>query len=361
MALMNCPRINSSRAKSLLEKVGSAVEIFQRRTELPQLDSEIHPDIVRLLDCPEAFKKAEKEMEFIEKNHLTCLTFFDERYPFRLRECVDAPVMLFYKGNADLNRLHVISIVGTRRATDYGKQFCATFLRELAALCPDILVVSGLAYGIDVCAHRGALENGLSTVGVLAHGLDRIYPAAHRKTAVDMLATGGLLTEYFSGTEPERYNFVGRNRIVAGMSDAVIVVESAEKGGSLITAELAGEYNRPCFAVPGRVTDEASRGCNRLIASQGAQLIESAEDFMQAMNWMSVKQKEKEGIQRELFPELSDDEKTIVRVLTGRDGVNVNTLSVESNIPYHSLSATLLELEMKGVVKQLVGGMVRLV
>ena len=277
----------------------------------------VNPGVVTALDCPAAFLRAEQEMEFVEKNRLSCLTLKDEAYPSRLRECEDAPIVLFFKGNTDFNRLHVIDMVGTRRATDYGKQFCADFLRDLAVLCPDVLVVSGLAYGIDIHAHRAALANHLPTVAVLAHGLDRIYPYVHRKTAIDMLAQGGLLTEFLTGTNPDKHNFVSRNRIVAGMSDATIVVESAAKGGSLITAELAG------WAV----------------AEQPART---------------------EGIQRNLFPELTEEEELVVRILMRQGDLHINAMVVEADIPVNRMSALLFELEMKGVVKAMVGGVYHL-
>ena len=252
-------------------------------------------------------------------------------------------------------------MVGTRRATDYGKQFCAGFLRDLAALCPDVLVVSGLAYGIDIHAHRAALANNLPTVAVLAHGLDRIYPHLHRKTAIDMLAQGGLLTEFLSETNPDRHNFVSRNRIVAGMSDATIVVESAAKGGSLITAELAEGYHRDCFAVPGRVTDESSIGCNRLIRDNKAALIQDAEEFVQVMGWGAAGQPaRREGIQRNLFPELTEEEELVVRILMRQGDLHINALVVEADIPVNRMSALLFELEMKGVVKAMVGGVYHL-
>ena len=239
IALTLCPGIGRIGAKRLIDGMGSAVEVFCRRRELPEIMPGVNPGVVAALDCPAAFLRAEREMEFVEKNRLSCLTLKDEAYPSRLRECEDAPVVLFFKGNTDFNRLHVIDMVGTRRATDYGKQFCAGFLRDLAALCPDVLVVSGLAYGIDIHAHRAALANNLPTVAVLAHGLDRIYPHLHRKTAIDMLAQGGLLTEFLSETNPDRHNFDSRNRIVAGMSDATNVEESAATGGSINKADKA--------------------------------------------------------------------------------------------------------------------------
>ncbi len=361
IALTLCPGIGHIGAKRLVDTVGSAAEVFRLRAELPERYPDIfHASVVTALDNPSAFLQAEKELEWAEKNRVECLTLADERYPSRLRECEDAPVVLYFKGNADLNRLRVVSMVGTRRATDYGKQFCADFLRDLSELCSDVLVVSGLAYGIDVHAHRAALSNGLSTVGVLAHGLDRIYPAVHRKTAVDMLAEGGLLTEFPTGTNPDRHNFVSRNRIVAGMSDAVIVVESATKGGSLITAELAEGYHRDCFAVPGRATDEYSRGCNQLIRDNRAALINDASDFVKAMNWgRSEESRKTAAVQRTLFPELTDEEARVVKILS-RDDLHINTLVVEANIPVNRMSAILFELEMKGVVKALVGGVYHL-
>ena len=361
IALTLCPGIGHIGAKRLVDTVGSAAEVFRLRAELPERYPDIfHASVVTALDNPSAFLQAEKELEWAEKNRVECLTLADERYPSRLRECEDAPVVLYFKGNADLNRLRVVSMVGTRRATDYGKQFCADFLRDLSELCSDVLVVSGLAYGIDVHAHRAALSNGLSTVGVLAHGLDRIYPAVHRKTAVDMLAEGGLLTEFPTGTNPDRHNFVSRNRIVAGMSDAVIVVESATKGGSLITAELAEGYHRDCFAVPGRATDEYSRGCNQLIRDNRAALINDASDFVKAMNWgRSEESRKTAAVQRTLFPELTEEEARVVKILS-RDDLHINTLVVEANIPVNRMSAILFELEMKGVVKALVGGVYHL-
>lgn len=361
IALTLCPGIGHIGAKRLVDGVGSAVDVFRLRCELPQLLPGVNPSVVTALDAPAAFLRAEREMEFVQKNRLSCITLNDEAYPSRLRECEDAPLVLFFKGNTDFNRLHVLNMVGTRRATDYGKQFCADFLRDLSALLPDVLVVSGLAYGIDIHAHRAALANNLSTVAVLAHGLDRIYPYVHRKTAIDMLARGGLVTEFLSETNPDRFNFVSRNRIVAGMCDATLVVESAAKGGSLITAELAEGYNRDCFAVPGRTSDAASIGCNQLIRDSKAALVQSAEDFVRAMNWMPVGEEHKpRAVQRNLFPELTADEKCVVRILSRQGDLHINSLVVEADIPVNRMSSMLFELEMKGVVKAMVGGVYHL-
>jgi len=361
IALTLCPGIGHRGAKLLVDEVGSAVEVFQHRREINDLVPDAAPRVSEALDCPEAFQRAEEEMTFVEKNHITCLTLQDEAYPSRLRECEDAPVVLFFKGNADFNKLHVIDMVGTRKATDYGKQFCADFIRDLAALVPDVMIVSGLAYGIDIYSHRAALQNHLSTIGVLAHGLDRIYPYVHRQTAVEMLENGGLLTEFLSGTNPDAFNFVSRNRIVAGMSDATIVVESAAKGGSLITAELAQGYGRDCFALPGRHSDALSKGCNLLIRDNKAALIENAEDFVKAMGWQSSAIVKPQNVQRELFLDLTKEEQCIVDILRKQGDLQVNTLVVQSNIPVNKISMLLFNLEMKGVVRAMVGGVYRLI
>ena len=361
IALTLCPGIGHIGAKRLIDGMGSAAEVFRQRKELPELLPGVSPAVVAALDNPAAFLRAEHEMEFVEKNRLTCLTLKDESYPSRLRECEDAPVVLFFKGNTDFNRLRVIDMVGTRNATEYGKQFCADFLRDLSASCPDVLVVSGLAYGIDIHSHRAALANYLSTVAVLAHGLDRIYPYVHRKTAIDMLENGGLLTEFLTETNPDRHNFVSRNRIVAGMSDATIVVESADKGGSLITADLAVDYHRDCFAFPGRINDEYSKGCNRLIRDNKASLLLSAEDLVQAMGWnIPTTSSEKVNVQRSLFLDLSEEEQKIVSILEKQGNLQINSLVVEADIPVHKINAILFELEMKGVVRVLAGGMYQL-
>lgn len=361
LALTLCPGIGLMGARRLVSGMGSAAAVFQYRKELPERLPGVSASVISALDNAEAFRRAEEELAFAEKNGIDCLTLNDPNYPSRLRECEDAPVALFFKGKGNLNSLHVVSMVGTRRATDYGRQFCADFLRDLSELCPDVMVVSGLAYGIDVHSHCAALEHGLSTVAVLAHGLDRIYPSVHRRVAIGMLETGGLVTEFPSGTQPDRFNFVRRNRIVAGLSDATIVVESASHGGSLITAELAEGYHRDCFAVPGRVGDEYSEGCNRLIGENHATLLLSAADLVNKLGWQcAAARTPDEGIQRSLFPSLTEEEALVVRILEARREMHINALVVEANIPVHRMSALLFELEMKGVVKALVGGQYRL-
>ena len=361
IALTQVPGIGHIWAKKLVDGIGSATDVFRLRKELPERLTGVNQRVVDVLHCPQAVARAEQEFAFMEKNRIRCLTLSDEAYPSRLRECDDAPIALFYKGVADLNSLRVLNMVGTRHATDYGKQICVTFLRDLKALCPDVLVVSGLAYGIDINAHREALANQLPTVGVLAHGLDRIYPSVHRKTAVDMLQQGGLLTEFLTGTNPDKHNFISRNRIVAGMADATIVVESAAKGGSLIPADIAESYHRDCFAFPGRTGDAYSAGCNQLIRDNKASLLLSAEDFVQTMGWASAsKPSSSEPLQRNLFPNLSEEEQQIIAILSEQGDQQINALVVGTNMAVHRINALLFELEMKGVVRALAGGMYRM-
>jgi DNA processing protein len=350
MALSRIPGLGCTSARKLLSVCGSALEVFRRKKELPAL-LEGAERVVELLDCPEAFRWAEQEWAFAKKNSIDCLAYADPRFPARLRECPDAPTLLYFRGETDLNAMRVINMVGTRHSTAYGESLCRSFLRDLKALCPDVLVVSGLAYGIDIHAHRAALEFGFPTVGVLAHGLDRIYPAMHRQTAVEMVHHGGLLTEFPSGTNPDRPNFVMRNRIVAGMADATIVVESAEKGGSLITADIAESYDRDCFAFPGRITDPYSIGCNELIRTNRAQVLTSAEHFVEAMNW-DLPSRPTGPVQKELFPELSPAEEELVRALMETtDGLTANELSVRLNLSPTVLNSLLFELQMKGMIK----------
>lgn len=348
-------------ARTLMNSVGSAVDIFRYRRDLKEMVPGVQTRLVNALDDKEIFRRAECEMKFAEENSIRCIALNDEEYPSRLRECEDAPLVLYYKGKANLNALRIVSVVGTRMATQYGKDLCDNLVREISALCPDVLIVSGLAYGIDIQSHRAALTYGLDTIAVLAHGLDRIYPQAHRNTAIQMLNSGGLLTEFMSDTEPDRQNFVKRNRIVAGLADAVIVVESAIKGGALITADLAQGYNRECFAFPGRIDDEFSRGCNNLIRDNKAALITSGEDFVKAMNW-TVSSRQPEAVQRQLFVELTDEQNRVMEVLNRfKKGIQINALIIETDIPINRLSPILFELELKGLVKPLVGGMYRVV
>ena len=361
VALTRMTGFNQQMALQLYQTMGGGKEVYDHRHDISDVLPDSTPRLREAMkNWDEALRRAAAEMEFMQKGGIRALTFNDEGYPQRLRACPDAPVILFYKGSADLNQSHVIDIVGTRRCTTYGKDLIRRFVSELRCLCPDVLIVSGLAYGIDISAHRHALEQGYETVGVLAHGLDQIYPYAHRGTAVEMVKKGGLLTEYMSQTEALPNNFRQRNRIVAGMSDATILVESAIKGGGLITCRIAHEYGRDVFAFPGAVGMPYSEGCNRMIRNNTAALITSAADFMEAMGWQTP-DKKPEAIERQLFPDLTDDEQRVVELLQQTNDLQLNMLSVKADIPIGQLTALLFSLEMKGIVKPLAGGTYHLV
>ena len=343
--------------RQMVETAGSASEIFANLSSLPDILPGASPRLKFLLSDPEAFRRAEEELEFADAHGIDVICYNDDSYPYRLKECDDAPIVLYGKGNYNLNAEHIVSVIGTRKATVYGKDMCEKFVKELSELMPGTLVVSGLAYGIDVCAHRTSLSVSLPTVGVLAHGLDRIYPSLHRDTAKAMLDNGGLLTEFMSRTAPLPANFVRRNRIVAGISDATVVIESAAKGGSLITASIARSYNRDCFAYPGKTTDANSAGCNTLIAKNRAALITSAADFVEAMNWEPQATRKNKPAQLQLFSDLSPEEELLMNYLAKfPEGVQVNRMVVDTDIPVNRLMTILFELEMKGAVKALAGG-----
>jgi len=351
MALTRLTGVNHTVTLQLYRAMGSARAVYEEYRDR--------------FDWEEALRRAEAEMAFVEKSHIRVLTLNDADYPRRLRECVDAPIILYYKGTADLNQQYVINIVGTRQCTAYGQDLIRHFISDLKQLCPDVLIVSGLAYGVDIHAHRNALENGFETVGVLAHGLDQIYPHRHRDTAATMVSHGGLLTEYMSQTQALPNNFRQRNRIVAGMADATILVESAYKGGGLITCRIAQEYGRDVFAFPGAVGMPYSEGCNRMIQNNTAALIMSAEDFMKAMGWnpetLNMKPETLNLREGELFPELTEEERAVVEALRQTNDLQLNTLSVRTNIPVGQLSGLLFQLEMKGIVKAYAGGNYHLV
>jgi DNA processing protein len=360
-------RINYFKLTGLLQlyrKLGSATSVIEHRNDILDIIPDASPRLIDALkNIDEPLKRAEVELKYDSEHNIQALPLNDERYPQRLKNVDDAPIVLFYKGNANLNPQRVINIIGTRQCTVYGQDLIRKFVADLKGLCPNTLIVSGLAYGVDVNAHRFALQNGFETVGVLAHGLDTLYPSAHRQTANEMIHQGGLLTEFLTMTNADKINFVRRNRIVAGMSDACILVESAAKGGGLITTEISQSYGRDVFAFPGRIGDHYSEGCNNLIRDNGAGLITSAKDFVNAMGWQDdakLANAQKKGIQREMFPELNEDEKTIVRILQKNNDLQINILTVQANIPIHKLTALLFDLEMKGVVKELAGGMYHL-
>lgn len=303
----------------------------------------------------EHLENAQKEIEFITKNNIDITYFTDENYPTRLTHAQDAPIILFSKGKCNLNASKVISIVGTRHATTYGKQFCDKFAEELNGLTDDVVIISGLAYGIDICAHRAALKNNIPTVGVLAHGLNTIYPSTHRKDAIEMVRNGGMvITDYLSSDKIHPGNFVARNRIVAGLADCTIVIESAEKGGSLITAGIASSYNRDVFALPGRANDTYSKGCNKLIRNNAASLITSAEDLVSAMRWETITPK-CNAKQMQMFADITHEEMPIINYLQQNNETHINVLCNALGMPMSQLMSILIELEFKGAIISLPG------
>lgn len=316
-----------------------------------------HPEMVSI----EGIDHAKKELEFIEKHSIGLYYYKDANYPYRLQQCVDAPLLLYAKGNIDVNQQHMVSVVGTRMPSERGKDWCRRFVLDLAKKVPNLTIVSGLAYGIDVAAHRAALEEGIPTIIVPAHGLDRIYPSVHRQVAVQALNNGGILTEYTCGTEPERFNFVARNRIVAGLADALVVVESKQRGGSLITADMAVDYGREVFAVPGRADDVCSAGCNDLIKRNKAQLIECADDLIAAMQWQVEAKQPKQTTMVDMLVDLTATQKQLVDLLQeAEDGLHINQLVMETQLAYNAVASELVMLELQDVVKSMPGGMWRI-
>lgn len=357
IALTLVPNIGDVHAKALIDIYGDAQSIFKaKRKELDAIDGIGTVRAKSIKDFTD-FSSSEEEIKFIEKYKISPLFLTDENYPKRLLNCYDSPALLYYRGNADLNYSKIISIVGTRNHSDYGRTVCDNFIEELKA--ENILVISGLAFGIDTIAHKAALKNGLQTVAVLAHGLDRIYPTQNKNLAKLMTEQGGLLTEFLSKSNPDKQNFPKRNRIVAGICDAVIVIESSKKGGSLITAELGNSYNKDVFAIPGRINDSKSEGCNYLIQNNKAALINSADDFLEAMNWKPT-QKHSAKKQRVLFIELSPDEKIVVDILQQQDSIQIDELYFKSGLSSSAVATALLMLEMQNVVQSLPGKLYKL-
>lgn len=355
------PQLTPQQLLQLYEAAGSASEVVNNVAHLRDLLPELTPEFSKRLAAgmDEALRRAAVEMEFCQKHEISPLVPTDSEYPNRLRNCDDAPLVLYYRGTADLNTTRVICIIGTRKCTNYGQDLIRKFVGELKELCPDTLIVSGLAYGVDIHAHRNALANGMNTVGVLAHGLDMIYPTVHREDAKRMLSHGGILTEYPSATRIDKRNFLQRNRIVAGLSDACILPESAEHGGGLVTCRLSQEYGRQVFAFPGAVNAEFSKGCNQLIRTNRAQLITSAADFVDEMGWRNeaiAAEARRQGIERTLFPDLTPDETTIVNALREGGDQVPDQLVGSTSLPISTIKATLFLMEMKGIVRPMAGG-----
>lgn len=352
LALQSVTGIGDRTAGRLIEHFGSAREVYaSKERKLPRV-SGMNQDILRRARDSENLLKAEREMEFMERNGVRAVCWEDPEYPEYLRHCPDRPLIFFHKGNFDLRGKRILSIVGTRQMTAYGRDFLMDFIPAIAKYDP--VIISGLAYGIDICAHQQALRHDLCTVAVLAHGLDRLYPPDHRTIAEKMQVNGGLVSEFHSGTPPEKENFVRRNRIIAGMSEATLVVESAKKGGSLITAELAASYHRDVLAVPGRITDPYSEGCNLLIKSHKAAMITRAEDLEYVLNWTEEKGRQV-STQTKLFPDLSKEEQLVLNKLRENNAEEVDQLALSCEMPIRRIMPLLLQLEMKAVVRSLPG------
>ena len=348
------PLIGCKIAKRLIAYTGSVEAIFNEKKgsllKIPGIGEGIANAIVK----QNIMEEAEKEIEFINKYNINTLFYLDNNYPERLQHCEDAPVILFVKGSVDLNPGKVISIVGTRNATRYGREMCNKIVSGLSEHHHDIVIVSGLAYGIDVCSHKAALKNNLLTVAVLGHGLSTIYPAGHNDVAKKIIKQGALVTEFTSNMGPEKQNFVQRNRIIAGLSDATLVVESDVRGGALITADLANSYYRDVFAIPGRSEDKYSSGCNKLIKTNKAALLESVEDIEYIMGWDREKEKPR-TTQRQLFTKLVPEEQLIYNLLKEQGDLTIDILCLKANMPVSKVSAILLNMEFAGVVRSLPG------
>ena len=356
IALTQMPGLGLRRIRPLLEAFGAAEAIFAAPRDAFDNMAAVQRLLFDQNGREAAMRRAEEEMEFIEKKGINAIHISDSRYPYRLAQCEDAPVILYTVGSDTFNAKHYVAVVGTRRCTAYGRNITTKLVRDLAAMVSDVTIVSGLAYGIDVCSHRAALDNSVPTIGVVAHGLDMIYPPTHRSIAVSMVERGGaIVTEYISKTWPEAGNFVQRNRIIAGMCDAVIVAESAIKGGALLTAKAAGGYNRDVFAFPGRVDDTASEGCNMLLRTMQAGLIESAKDLVKAEGWETTT---RESTQTLFTPEMREEHKRIYDALKG-ETLHIADLALKVNMKTAALMPLLIEMEMEGIIEGIAGGRYR--
>ncbi len=352
IALTSIPNIGDRTAKKLIAYCGSAKDVFEEsKKALEKIPSIGIVNAQKIYSYKnEALNIAEKELTFIDKNKIDAHFYLDDNYPNKLKHCEDGPIVLYTKGKINFNEHKAISIVGTRKATDYGKDFCDQLIKDLKPHYP--LIISGLAYGIDVCSHKAALKNNIPTIGVLAHGLDRVYPSQHKSVAAQMLENGGLVTEFKSRTNPDRENFPKRNRIVAGIVDLTVVIESSKKGGSLITAELANNYNRDVFALPGKISDTQSEGCNWLIKTNKAALLQSVKDIEYIMGWEVRKEEQK---QVNLFEILTPEQQAIVEVLNIKGKATVDDIALQTKFPMSKTTSLLLDLEFTGKIKSLPG------
>lgn len=352
LRLQNAPYIGDVTAKKLITHCGSPEAVFDDKLHhLKKIDGIGTAKLKGLFDS-EHLEAAKSEYQFILENDITCSYFMDSDYPSYLRHCIDSPILLFMRGNMNWEARKIISVVGTRNITSYGMAFCEAFVADIAPLDP--IIVSGFAYGVDICIQKAAIKHGLQTIGCLAHGLNQIYPKVHSRYMMDVEKNGGFLSEFWSTQNPDRENFLKRNRIIAGMSEATVVVESAEKGGSLVTADIAHGYNRDVFAVPGRAGDKFSSGCNNLIKQQKAHMLTSAADLVYLMDW-ELEKEETKTVQKQFFIELDETEKSIYTYLQKEGKQILDSIALECSLPIFKASSTLLNMEMKGVIRPLPG------
>jgi len=352
LALLRVEGVGDIVAKRLINHLGSAEAVFNaKKSQITAIEG-IGEVVYNNLKNKAVFALAEAEVKYIQSSGIKPLHYLEKDYPERLKHCIDGPVVLLSSGNISLEGRKVISIVGTRQMTSYGSDFCRKLIEDLAPLNP--VIVSGFAYGVDIHAHQVAMENNLQTIGVVAHGLNQVYPKVHKKYVAKMEENGGFFTEFWSTSNPDKENFVKRNRIVAGLAEATIIIESAEKGGSLITANVANDYNRDVFAVPGRVTDKYSMGCNNLIRSQRANLLTGAADLIYMLNWQ-LEDKKAPAVQKQLFVVLEDDEQRVYDFLQKNGKEQMDIIALECGMPVFKLSSLLLTMELKGVIRPLPG------
>ena len=353
IAISLIPGIGNVLAKKLISYTGSIEAVFREKkrnlTKIPGIGEYLAERIER----QDVLSIAESEIVFIEKNQIQTYFYLDENYPIRLRQCEDAPVIFYLKGDVNLDTTKILSIVGTRNATHYGRETCEDIIHDLAVNHPELIIVSGLAYGIDISAHRSSLKNKLKTIAVLAHGLNYLYPSSHLNTSKEIISFGGLVTDFLSTDKPEPANFIKRNRIIAGLADGTLVIESGNEGGALITTDIANSYNREVMAIPGRLDDKLSSGCNALIKSNKAALVESSRDIEFILGWDAPKSDR--GVQVELFPLLSPEEELLFDIIRNCGRISVDELSIKSGFTSQRTSALLLNLEFANHIKSLPG------
>ncbi len=357
IALSKVKGLGPALSKNVVGYLGGVEAVFAEKKHLLEKIPGVGKKLAHAIATTDALEKAKRELDFVVKNGIGVKFYLDKNYPSRLKQCIDAPMVIYHKGSHDLSDKKMLAVIGTRNISERGKEVCRSIIKELSITFPHLTVVSGLAYGVDICAHRASLEFNIPTISVLAHGLDRVYPSLHKNTAAELLKSGAQVTEFGMLTNPDKQNFVKRNRIIAGLTDATLVVESAEKGGALITARIAQSYSRDVLAVPGRVDDPVSKGCNLLIKSNVAALVEDAKDVAYALNW-EIEEKENVN-QLSLFEEPLGDKGEVYELLRQEKELSVSSISFKTKMNIAKLSSLLLGMEMEGLIKSIPGNRYR--